>query len=205
MSLRTKFAKAAVVAAGLALSACSMPAGVSRAAPLQGDVLATGESTAALYDISINSFQVRFANNMRVSEANTFYPIADIVWRGDDLGDRRSQIVAIYQEAMSRSTAQFDGSRPVNVFVEVTRFHSLTERTRWSVGGTHSLHFNLTVSDAQTGQLLIDNQAINASFAAYGGESAYRAEQRGETQKVRVTARLEYVIRQTLRGQPFDG
>lgn len=149
-------------------------------------------------DYDVTAVEVGFAPGMRVSEANRYYPIADIVWRGDPYGDRFEQISTMAHSAMDPATQAFDGARPVVVDVTFTRFHSLTEKTRYSVGGTHSIHFDLTVRDAQTGAIIDGPRAVDASFPGLGGTAALAAEHRGETQKARVTARLSQVITQEL-------
>ena len=42
--------------------------------------------------------------SLKVSEANTFKPRADIVWRGEALGDRYQQVEAIFADAMTAAS-----------------------------------------------------------------------------------------------------
>lgn len=145
-------------------------------------------------DYNVRNIQVRFAPDMSVSEANMYFPIADIVWRGDPRGDRKAQIKAIFDDAMARGTRQMNGSIPVVLDIVVTRFHSLTEKTRYAMGGTHTIRFDLTVRNAQTGAVLEGPRPINADFPGLGGDDALRAEAMGQTQKVRILDRLAQVI-----------
>lgn len=149
-------------------------------------------------DYNVQDLTIGFEPGLRVSEANSYYPIADIVWRGDSFGDRFEQISAIARGAMEPVTGGMKGANPVTVDVMFTRFHSLTEKTRYSVGGTHSIRFVLTVRDARSGVVVDGPRRVDASFPAFGGSAALAAEQRGETQKVRVSARLAEVIAQEL-------
>ena len=141
-------------------------------------------------DYSLQSFQFSIPDDLKVSEANGFYPIADIVWRGDPRGDRRQQITEIFESSIQSANANLAGSRPVTVDVQLLRFHSLTERTRFSVGGTHSIKFNMTVFDAQTGEVLEPTRRINADLSAFGGNAALRADAEGQGMKVRITSHL---------------
>ena len=137
---------------------------------------------------------IRVPQSLRVSEANVFYPIADIVWRGEPRGDRHVQVQAIYAEAMGRATAELTTGRAVLVDVEITRFHCLTEKTRYTVGGTHSLHFILTLRDAETGAIIEGPRAIIADVKAAGGSIAVAEEAEGLTQRIVVVNRLAEVL-----------
>jgi hypothetical protein len=143
-------------------------------------------------------------HSLRVSEANTFVPVADIVWRGDPLGDRYQQVEAIFETAAWGATAQMHAGRAVVVDMEVTRFHCLTEKARYTIGGNHALHFDLTVRDAQTGQVLDGPRTVVADIKAAGGSRAIAEDQAGRTQKVVIIDRLTEVLRREL-SQPFAG
>ena len=64
--------------------------------------LPNGEVREAPRDYSIAAFDVLAPRTLEVSEANLYYPIADIVWRGDPFGDRYEQIEAIFDAAGER-------------------------------------------------------------------------------------------------------
>ncbi|MDG2339799.1 MAG: hypothetical protein P8L32_01200, partial [Paracoccaceae bacterium] len=64
------------------------------------------------------------------------------------------QVQAILQAAIERGVSGFDGGHEVVVHATVTRFHSLSQRARYSVGGNHSIFFDLTLIDARTGQTI---------------------------------------------------
>ena len=68
------------------------------------------------------SYDVRTVNidvprTLVVSEANSYFPRGDIVWRGDPPGDRYEQIASIFEEGFARGTADVKGEVPVVVDV----------------------------------------------------------------------------------------
>jgi len=184
---------ASLVLLGLGVAGCATVETPSRNAPLTAPALGGAEQTPSRsYDVQ--DIRIVFPGDLRVSESNGFYPIADIVWRGDPIGDRRQQIGDLMMTAFSAGTEDLEGDTPVVLDVTVRRFHSLTERTRYSVGGVHSIFFDLTVRHAETGVVLEEARRIDASFPALGGQAAIRAENAGQTQKVRITDHLTYLI-----------
>ena len=66
----------------------------SRATPL--DMPLTAETTAFQHSYAVEDVQVFVPEPLSVSEANSFYPIADIVWRGDLFGDRHQQVEMLF-------------------------------------------------------------------------------------------------------------
>lgn len=196
----TLFKTVAFGAFAAALAACSSAPTVTRNAPL-GAVNVSGQAQSqALRDYNVHSVSFVVPDDMTVSEANSYYPIADIVWRGDPLGNRAQQIADMFQTSIQAAGANLNGQTPVTVEVTLARFHSLTERTRYSVGGTHSIKFDLTIRDAKTGEILEQTRRINADFAALGGNAAIAAENMGQTQKVRVIGHLTNLFGQELTG-----
>lgn len=153
---------------------------------------------AATMALDIQSVRVNVPQTLSVSEANRFYPGGDIVWRGEPAGDRRAQVGAIFQDAMTRGTKDMKSGIPAILDIEVQRFHALTEKARYTVGGVHALTFSFTLRDPATGQALSPTRQIKADLKAFGGNRAIAAEQRGQTQKVRITDHLSKVIRMEL-------
>jgi len=143
---------------------------------------------------------VTVPERLSVSEANGYMPAADIVWRGDPLGDRKAQIAAIMKTAFETGAGYLEGSRPVIAEIEILRWHSLTERARYTTGGRHGIDFMLTVRDAATGEVLEGPRLVDGDLPALGGQAAIRAEQMGMGQKVRLTAHLGMIARQELTG-----
>ncbi|MFN3724494.1 MAG: DUF6778 family protein [Paracoccaceae bacterium] len=157
---------------------------------------------AAQYDVE--DIRISVPAKLTVSEANVFYPMADIVWRGEPAGNRHAQVMSMFKEAMDRGTYTMTSGRKVVVDIEVTRFHSVTEKTRYTVGGTHSMRFNLTVRDVQTGQVLDGPRLVAADTKAAGGTQAVAEEQMGRTQRVVVVERLASAIRSELSARVTD-
>nr|WP_309503753.1 DUF6778 family protein [uncultured Roseovarius sp.] len=176
---------------GLAVSACGSTETefASRNAPLEAP------KQVAPIAVNVQSVTVSVPRTLRVSEANRYYPGGDIVWREDPRGDRHAQVQKIVQDAMVKGVTGLDTGVPVELYVEVTRFHALTEKARYTTGGVHDLEFKVTLKDPATGQPLTEPRLIEADFKAFGGSQAIAAEQRGETQKVRITEHLAKVIR----------
>lgn len=136
--------------------------------------------------------------DLSVSENEGYYPIADIVWRGDPRGARVPQIAAMFDTAAKRSKAGLTGEIPVAVKVTLVRFHGVTDRTRYSVGGNYNIIFDLTVTDARTGTIVEPTRRITANLQAPGGTRAVQLEQSGQTQKVRVVNFLTSVLQKEL-------
>ncbi len=164
-----------------------------RAAPVSG---------RPVFRTSYRVTEVRVAvpRALRVSEANAYYPLADIVWRGDALGDRYAQVGDIFRAAAASGTLGIEGARPVVAEIEVVRFHCLTEKTRIMIGGVYSMRFLLTVRDAATGRVLDGPRMVIADKKGAGGVKAMAQDAAGLTQKVEVTQRLSEVIRRELAG-----
>jgi hypothetical protein len=134
---------------------------------------------------------------LTVSEAHTFEPEADIVWREDPIGDRRKQVAAIMTDAVGRGAAGLKGSIPVRLAVEVTQFHALTleaEAVNWAGIGVHNINFVITVVDARSGARLAGPEPIDASLPAMTGTEMIRARLRGESQKSQISNHVAATI-----------
>jgi hypothetical protein len=183
-----------------ALNACSAVDVVSRNAALDSPRLGAQVAPQVVRDYSLHSIRFAVPADMTVSEANSYYPIADIVWRGDPMGNRSQQIDEIFQTSIRAAGQNMNGSIPVTVDIELIRFHSLTERTRFSVGGVNSIKFNMTIRNAETGEVLEQSRLLNGDFAALGGRAAIAADNQGQGQKVRITAHLTTLFAGELTG-----
>ncbi len=144
----------------------------------------------------VTSIDVRVPETLTVSEANTYAPDADIVWRGDPPGNRYKQVQAIIAEAARRGSAGLHGKRPVRLVIEMRTFHAVTERTRYNLenAGVHNITFEAGIFDARTGKQLVPTDVIQADLIALSGTKAIAAEARGETQKVRIIDHVSKVI-----------
>lgn len=175
------------LAAVTLLTACQAnPEGSARTIPLA----VAAEGRALAHDWSLAALEVTVPNTLTVSEENSIKPRADIVWREDPCCDRHSQVDAIMTAALNRALTPLGGSQPVSVQVQVTRFHALTERTRYSIGGEHEIEFLLTVIDTNTGTVVRGPRAVDLTFPAAGGDRAIAEEARGYYQRDAITDRL---------------
>ncbi|MCK0094276.1 hypothetical protein MWU60_01730 [Yoonia sp. F2084L] len=136
--------------------------------------------------------------DLEVSESERFYPAADIVWRGDPPGPRLPQIEQLFQDAAARNRTVLTGDVPIAIDVTLVRFHGVTNRTRYTVGGVYNIVFDLTIRDATTGAVIEPTRRVVGNLDAPGGERAVRLEDAGQTQKVRVTDFLTGLLRAQL-------
>lgn len=148
------------------------------------------------YDLRTLNFVA--TEGLVVSEENSFYPQADVVWRGDAPGPRIAQIGAMFQVAADRNQNVLTGTQPVDVDIQLVRFHGVTEKTRATVGGVYNIIFLMTVRDATTGTVIEPTRRIVADLGAPGGSGATVLEARGRTEKVEVTDFLTATLRSQL-------
>ena len=144
----------------------------------------------------LSSVNVSVPRNLKVSEAETLLPQADIVWREDPAGDRYAQVETIMRNAITAGARGLKGARPVTIDVTMTRFHAMTfvAETR-APGGVHDIEFTLAVRDARTGEVLFGPEPVEASFPAMTGEQMARARLAGQSQKSQITAHVAQTIR----------
>jgi len=174
--------------ATLGLSACVTNDTAMRNAPVvQPTFTEAAASAVQATPLAVQKITVRVPDILTVSEANTYKPRADIVWREDPFGDRHEQVRVIVQDAANRAAAQHISGRAVVIDIQMTKFHAVTEKTRYTIGGTHELNYIITAYDAATGQRLTEPQLVEQELKAYGGARALEAMSRGQTQKVRIT------------------
>lgn len=181
----------AAMVLGLSAAACGSVDTATRNAPYE-NTPTTAAAPAPSFQLA--GMSVSVPTTLKVSESNRYYPGGDIVWRGDAYGNRYEQVTAIFEDSIALGGGLAEGEIPVNVSIEVTRFHALTEKTRYSVGGVHSIEFTMTITDPLTGVVLRGPKEIKASLVGYGGEKALQAEARGLTQKYRITQHLARVV-----------
>ncbi|WP_288939531.1 DUF6778 family protein [uncultured Roseovarius sp.] len=184
----------AVMLMGLAVSGCASVDTATRNAPLEAPQI-----QAAPLSFDVKAVRVSVPDNLRVSEANRYYPGGDIVWREDPPGDRHAQVKAIFQAGLERGVSEMEpGLVPVILEVEVTRFHALTEKARYTIGGVHALQFKMQMRNPETGLIYGKPHFVKADFRALGGAEAIKAERQGITQKYRITNHLAQVIKTEL-------
>jgi hypothetical protein len=197
---------AGILAIGLLLAGCVQPESASRGAADQsnGVTLASQESSGAPTRVvvqpkfNVRDVRVTVPTALRVSEANVYYPFADIVWRGEPLGNRYEQVRQIYLDAAATATATMNSGPDAIVSIQIERFHSVTEKTRYTIGGVHNMVFTLTVLDAQTGAIIDGPREIVADAPAAGGQAALAEDAEGRTQRVVIVERLVQALRNEL-------
>ncbi|MDG1115548.1 MAG: hypothetical protein P8N72_00255 [Flavimaricola sp.] len=197
--MSTRLIAAALLALGL--SACAAPETATRNAPLDVAGLAPG-AVQVQQAYNIVRFDVDVPGDLQASEANRYYPIADIVWRGDAPGDRHEQVASLFQAAGERASSSFQGPNDVVVQVQLVRFHGVTEKTRLSVGGTYNMVFMLQVVDARTGAILEPARQVVANLEAPGGARGRALIEAGQTERVRVVDHLTSVLMSELGANP---
>lgn len=187
----------------LGLSACGGADVASRNAPLiTSDMsLASDAAQKRIYlrsQYNVTEIRITVPRTLKVSEANLFYPQADIVWRGEPVGDRHMQVHSIFTDAFGMGTAKMKSGPEVIVEATVKRFHGVTEKTRYTFGGVFNMEFDLVVRDAQTGDILDGPRFVELNANASGGSAAIAEEQAGRTQRVVVIEALREGIRREL-------
>lgn len=140
--------------------------------------------------------QVTVPRTLKVSEAKTYLPAADIVWREDPMGDRYDQVGKIIEAAVLRGAQGLRGSRPVIIAVTVTRFHALTfeAEQRFENAGVHNIKFTAQVVDARTGEVLVPPTPIRAELPAPSGKAMREARRKGQSQKSMITAHVAKTV-----------
>jgi len=186
----------AALATAVSLSACASVETVTRSAPEPTHATQATQPTSAALNISAVRISVPYA--LKVSEANSYYPGGDIVWREDPLGDRHQQVKSIFEQGIQKAAPNVQGSVPVMLDIEVTRFHALTEKARYTTGGVHAVQFKMRLLNPETGEAYTESRNIKADFKAFGGARAINAERNGITQKLRITDRIAEVVAQEL-------
>jgi hypothetical protein len=188
--MRTVLALVALVA----VSACGWTDRITRNAPV--DVTLPVPQVPAF---ALAALEVDVPLRLEVSESPMLYPFADIVWRGDPWGDRLAQVRALFEEA--GAAARATEGRPVDVGIEVVRFHGLTQRARYATGGMYSIHFKMTLRDPETGLPLGEPKLVNATLEQFGAYHATFYDANGITERQVVVSHLMRVLRAEL-GQP---
>lgn len=173
----------------VSLTACASVPTATRSAMPDDVVPGYGAS-----NVRIDSFTVSVPQSLKANERNLYYPVGDIVWRGEPRGDRHAQVKAIFEAGLRRAAPMIEGERPVRIDVQVLRFHSVSEKARYTVGGVHDIDFRYRLVDVATGQQIGPSKDVSADLDALGGQDAMAAEGRGETQKLRIIAHLSRVF-----------
>ena len=143
-------------------------------------------------DWQVQEIIISVPDSLTVSEANSIKPRSDIVWREDPIGDRHLQVQGLIEEAMEFALRPLteEGSTLIMVELEVIRFHALTERARYTIGGEHEIELMFTVRNAETGAALTGPIPVDLTFRALGGSRAIAAEREGIFQRDRIQSQI---------------
>ena len=135
-------------------------------------------------------------DDLKVNENNTFAPGGDIVWWGEPFGDRRAQVAKIFDEGVTAGASALDGSRPVTITTNVSRFHAVTPAAvARAPGAVHNIVYTMQVSDTSTGEPLTALVEFTADLEAYVGDAAVAAAIEGRSQRVRIVDHIAAVTR----------
>ncbi len=191
------------LAALASLAACSavdemVSRNMSPSMPLLGTIDAPHAPVPLHPSYKVVAVNVEVPETLKASELNSYKPRADIVWREDPFGDRHAQVDAIVTNALEKGVAGLNGGREVVLQVVITRFHALTQLTRYTLGGEHEIWMLMAVRDAKTGELLEPARRIGFNIHAAGGQEAIRNEELGITQKVVISNALADLIKHEL-------
>jgi len=158
----------------------------------------TRKSTRSM-NWTVKDVRINVPDSLRVSEANSFMPAADIVWHGDPYGDRRAQVREIMDLAVSQAALSLDGPEPVYIDIDLRKFHALSRKARATIGGWHTIKFTVHVRDVASGEDVIRPFPVDIELKAYGGQRAINAEMQGLTQKLRIEREVTRVMREHLK------
>ena len=192
-----KFVSAVLI--GLSVSGCAVTDIATRNAPMDLSGLAP-DAQVQMRSYDVRGVNVIIPRDLSVSESNRFYPLGDIVWRGDPLGDRKQQIAEIFQTSVTAAGQATRGDTPVLVQITLHRFHSVSERARYTTGGVHNIRFEMAIVHADTGVVIESWDKVSGDLDALGGTAAIEAERNGQGQKVRVIANLTMLFADMLHG-----
>ena len=105
----------AITVLGLAVAGCASVETVTRNAPIETSSFGGAQSRVIARNYAVQDMTFAASTQLRVSESNSFYPNADVVWRGDPIGNRIEQIAAMFKTALDRNVDKMDGLVPVVV------------------------------------------------------------------------------------------
>jgi hypothetical protein len=196
------FRAALMLATAALLSACAGGDLVSRNAPFQSSLLNAQEGEAHA-PVPLNpsyrvvDVKVDVPASLTTSEQNGIKPRVDILWQEDPVGDRHAQVRELMTAALEEGVSSVNGSRDVVLEVVMTRFHALTKRTRYSIGGEHEVWMYVAVRDAKTGELLEPARRVGFDHRV-SAEQALENDAKGLNQRLEITALVKDMIRHEL-------
>ena len=147
----------------------------------------------------LQGVEVTVPDSLRVSEANSLAPNAEIVWHGEPEGNRRNQVATILRDGIARGAADLPGQQSVTFGVTLQEFHAVTPAAiNTAPSAVHNIAYTIQTFDSRTAAPVTSPTAIKADLPALTGSAAVVAAQEGQTQKVRITNHLARVTRSWL-------
>jgi len=172
--------------------------------PMIGGTTEAPVDVTQLPSMRVTSFNVTVPETLTVSEDNSYDPRADIVWRGDPIGPRYPQVKAVMESGISAGIKSLDGDVPVKLDVVLHRFHSQTQKVRYSFGGKYEVEYDLTVRDARSNAVIIPTYRVYTEADAPGGIEALAADQAGRTEKIDNINLIGHSIYRQLTGKDLE-
>lgn len=112
---------------------------------------------------------------------------SSFVWNTSGDGDKRREVITLFESAMRElANENMRGTRAVNMDVQVNYFHALTRLSRLVCCGEHRIFADLSVTDAETGEVLKQGDNVYLGRLALGGIPALVAVAAGRDQSVRI-------------------
>lgn len=143
---------------------------------------------------NVRNVIVNVPSSLTTSDVNSLAPRYDIVWHGEDYGDRRSQVAAILKEGITKGSRGLRGGRSVNFAVTLQHFHAVTPNAvARAPGAVHNITYVVQVLDARSGKPIGAPVKIDADLEAYVGSTATQAARQGQGQRVRIVDHIRKV------------
>ena len=178
------------------VAGCVNDNGVTRNATLEAPLPSVGEQ--ALPSYTVRNVQIIVPETLSVSEANSIKPVADIVWRGDIGGTRHEQLRVLFEEAARDGAERLRGQVPVVAEMTLTRFHGLTQRTRYSYQGDYDINFVLVVRNANTGDVIEGPRNVRLVLDSPHPDDVLAMDARGYSERMFVKDYLVGALAQVL-------
>lgn len=161
----------------------------------------TGPVNPTVSGWKLNDVSVRFGPEVsRTADGNTFSD--NFVWNGLADGNRKKQVIALFKNAMRElGDEAMTGPRAVDMAVQVNYFHALTKYSRVWCCGEHNIRADLTVTDADSGEVLMAGENVYLGRLALGGVPGLVAVAAGRDQYVRVKEGIQKRTREWLAGE----
>lgn len=181
-----KIARLLVLAGTLVVAACAST---------------TGQVNSTVSGWNLTDVSVRFGPNIeRTADGNTYQQ--NFVWNGLEDGNRKKQVIALFKNAMAEmSETAMTGPQDVKMSVQVNYFHALTNYSRIWCCGEHRIYADLAVTDAASGNVLMQGENVYLGRLALGGVPGLIANAAGRDQYVRVKEGIVKRTREWLAGE----